>query len=80
MRITIDLPDSQIKALREIGLRRNMSRAALVREAVAEFVATRTNVNATAAFGAWARGRRRKNIAKRDGVPVQRTLRAEWDS
>lgn len=31
------------------------------------------------AFGAWARGRSSKGSTKREGLAVQRKLRAEWD-
>ena len=72
MRTIIDLPDSQIAALRELEQRRNVSRAELIRQAVAQYVAT--HAETSDAFGAW-------KVAKRppaDGLAVQKRLRREW--
>ena len=79
MRTIVDLPQSQIEALRALEIRRNVSRAELVRQAVAEYVETHAHTDAEEAFGAWARGSGAKIPPKRDGVTMQRKLRAEWD-
>ncbi len=72
MRIIVDLPDSQIAALRELERRKNVSRAELVRQAVAQYVLR--NTEPTDAFGAWKMVGRRA----RDGLAVQKKLRSEW--
>ncbi len=73
MRTIIDLPEAQIAALRYLEERKNVSRAELIRQAVAQYVVR--NVEAPEAFGAW-----NANKAKTvDAVTVQRKLRLEWD-
>ena len=72
MRTIVDLPDSQIAALRELERRKNVSRAELVRQAVAQYL-TR-NSEPTDAFGAWKMAGRQP----RDGLAVQKKLRSEW--
>ena len=73
MRTIIDLPESQLTAPRELERIKKVSRAELVRQAVAQYVVS--NASATPAFGAWKKSKR----ASGDGVAVQRKLRAEWD-
>lgn len=72
MRTIIDLPTAQIEALRRLEERDNVSRAELIRQAVAEYVVK--HVEHTDAFGAW-KGRR----PKVDGVAYQQKLRDEWE-
>ena len=50
MRTIIDLPDSQIAALRELERPKNLSRAELIRQAVAQYVAH--HAKSEDAFGA----------------------------
>jgi predicted transcriptional regulator len=76
MRTIIDLPDYQVDALRLLEERKNVSRAELIRQAVAQYVVR--NVEAPEAFGAW-KSKTRTLKKARDGVTVQRKLRAEWD-
>ena len=73
MRTIIDLPDSQIAALRELEDRKKVSRAELIRQAVAHYVVLHSAT--VDAFGAWKATNRRPA----DAVAVQRKLRAEWD-
>ena len=73
MRTIIDLPDSQIAALRELEDRKKVSRAELIRQAVAQYVGMHKDPGD--AFGAWKTSKRRPT----DAVAVQRKLRAEWD-
>ena len=73
MRTIIDLPESQLAALRELERIKKVSRAELVRQAVAQYVVS--NASAMPAFGAWKKAKR----ASADGVAVQRKLRSEWD-
>lgn len=73
MRTIIDLPDSQLAALRELELRKKVSRAELIRQAVAQYVVL--HADTADAFGAWKTSKR----APQDALVVQRKLRAEWD-
>ena len=73
MRTIIDLPDTQIAALRELEDRKKVSRAELIRQAVAHYVVLHSET--ADAFGAWKGANRRPA----DAVAVQRKLRAEWD-
>ncbi len=76
MRTIIDLPEYQIEALRRIEVRKNVSRAELVRQAVAQYVVQ--YAESPDAFGAWKS--KVPSVKKPlDGVTVQRKLRAEWD-
>lgn len=72
MRTIIDLSDSQIEALRLLEERNSVSRASLIREAVAEYVVR--HVESVDAFGAW-----KSRKTKVDGVAFQRKIRAEWE-
>jgi metal-responsive CopG/Arc/MetJ family transcriptional regulator len=71
MRTIIDLPDTQIEALKYLEAQRRVSRAELVRQAVAEYVVKR--VGHAEAFGAW-----KASAKKIDGVKQQRAMRDEW--
>ena len=71
MRTLIDLPEDQLRALGEIGRRTRRSRAAVIRDAVADYLASRRGDTEAAAFGLWgAKGP--------DGLAYQRKARAEW--
>jgi predicted transcriptional regulator len=69
MRTLIDLPESDVQALDEIGRRRRVTRAAIIRQAVVGFLARNAEVDA--AFGLW----RDQPI---DGLDYQRKAREEW--
>jgi predicted transcriptional regulator len=72
MRTLIDLHDSQVQALAELCDRVKQPRAALIREAVAEYLEKRrTSKAADEAFGLWGKG-------AVDGVEYQEKARAEW--
>jgi predicted transcriptional regulator len=72
MRTLIDLPDSQIQALAALCDQVKQPRAALIREAVAEYLQRhRAKKSADEAFGLWG-----KNGA--DGLGYQEKVRAEW--
>jgi predicted transcriptional regulator len=71
MRTLIDLPDSQIRALADLCEATRQPRTALIRDAVAEYLARRTRQPDTAAFGLWG-------PAAADGVAYQDSIRAEW--
>lgn len=71
MRTLIDLPERDLKTLDSLSAERKLSRAAVVREAVAEYLA-RHKPDQSQAFGLWGKH------AKEDGVAYQHKVRAEW--
>ncbi len=72
MRTIVDLPEQQIERLREIGDRQGLSRAELVRRAVAEYLARHQGEGGEEAFGLWKK-------RKVDGLAYQDKLRKEWE-
>ena len=75
MRTLVDLPQEYIDALAELGERVGSSRAALVREAVAEYLNKRQPRSLDESFGLW----RTQAGEPEDGVVYQDRLRAEWE-
>jgi predicted transcriptional regulator len=71
MRTLIDLDESLVRDLDEIARAAKRSRAALIREAIAEFLGKSRKRSEADAFGLW--GKRQV-----DGLDYQRKLRAEW--
>jgi len=74
MRTLVDIPDDQIAELTRLAEREKVSRASLVRRAVAEMLASKHKSRGdgiAAAFGLWA-GR------DEDGLAYQERLRSEW--
>jgi metal-responsive CopG/Arc/MetJ family transcriptional regulator len=71
MRTLVDLPDRDLKELAELGRRSRQSRASLIREAVAAYLAARRKGSETDAFGLW-------ESKGPDGLAHQRKLRSEW--
>jgi hypothetical protein len=57
IRTLVDIPDSQLRELTDLGRRHNRSRAALIREAVASYRATHKRGTGMDAFGLWGTGR-----------------------
>jgi metal-responsive CopG/Arc/MetJ family transcriptional regulator len=76
MRTIIELTDEQVERLKAISEREGLSRAAIVREAVDEYLGKKSDEEferaLSAVFGMW----KDRGI---DGVEYQRQLRAEWD-
>jgi metal-responsive CopG/Arc/MetJ family transcriptional regulator len=76
MRTLVNLPEKQIKVLNMLSKQRKVSRAQLVREAVATFIDTNSKAARKAAldaaFGLW----KDREI---DGLEYQKKMRAEWD-
>jgi metal-responsive CopG/Arc/MetJ family transcriptional regulator len=73
MRTLIDLPDHQIAELAEIAKHEKVSRAALIRQAVADLLAAKRRKRGgaiAAAFGI------RPEMG--DGLVLQERLRGEW--
>jgi metal-responsive CopG/Arc/MetJ family transcriptional regulator len=71
MRTLVDIPKAQLEALAEIGARRKLSRAAVIREAIAVYLGQHRRPGRTDAFGLW--GQR-----KVDGLAYQEKMRGEW--
>jgi len=69
MRTLVDLPEKDIRALDALTRIEGVSRAELVRRAVAGFLERRDRLPQQA-FGAWESGE--------DGLRYQRRLREEW--
>jgi predicted transcriptional regulator len=75
MRILADLPDDDIDWLDRRARETGMSRAALLREAVAAFRAEKQSDAIERYFGLWA-----AHGFAEDGVEHQHRVRTEWDS
>jgi len=79
MRTIVDIPEKEIKALDLLGKKRNLSRAALVREAVEKYLAEE-NIHAKSKLDQYF------GILKDDptvfdgldGLAWQKKMRAEW--
>jgi predicted transcriptional regulator len=73
MRTIIEVPDEVIESLDRVGRLRKRSRAALIREAITDYLHNKTLPESDAAFGLW-KGK------DREGLEYQERLRSEWDS
>jgi metal-responsive CopG/Arc/MetJ family transcriptional regulator len=71
MRTLIDIGEVELKALDQIARKRKVSRASLVREALAAYVIAEAEPEDDSAFGICAE-------RKIDGLDYQQRLRAEW--
>ena len=71
MRTIVDLTDDQVAALKRLGERSKLSRAELVRRAVAAYLRDHEPDARDEAFGLW-------QDDPRDGLDLQRGLREEW--
>jgi hypothetical protein len=63
--------DSDLRELTELSRRNRRSRASLIREAVATFLALHKRGSEGDAFGLWG-------TKRPDGLAYQKKLRAEW--
>lgn len=73
MRTIIDLPDDQLEALGEICAQKKVSRAAVIRQAVAGYIQQSKADKSENAFGLW----KKKNI---NALKHEDKIRAEWDN
>ena len=73
VRTIVDLPEEQIRVLKQLSEQSRLSRAELMRRAIAEYLQHHHSDHTEDAFGIW-RGQ------ARDGLDYQCTLRDEWDS
>jgi len=70
-RILVDLPDAQVAELAEIVDAEQRPRAAVIRDAIDDYIAQHRPSLASDVFGLW-KGR------KIDGLEYQQELRSEW--
>jgi predicted transcriptional regulator len=71
MRTLIDIEEDRIRELDRLARSRKRSRAALIREAVSEYLDKQASTNPDDAFGLWAD----KAV---DGLCHQDRMRGEW--
>jgi len=71
MRTLIDIPEEDLVLLNQVAKKLSVSRAELVRQAVAISLAPHRQKMNHAAFGAWS------GFAE-DGLAYQERMRAEW--
>jgi predicted transcriptional regulator len=71
MRTVIDIPDETAPILDALAKRQKKSRAAVIREAIQLYLASRVPQADDEAFGLW-------NGHEEDGVDYQQRLREEW--
>ena len=71
MRTLVDIPTDQIAALAALCAREKQPRAAIVRAAIAEYLAKRKNTDSDDAFGLWG-------ADADDGLAFQEKARTEW--
>ena len=72
MRTIVELPEQQIEALKSLSDKEGLSRAELMRRAVAEYLRLHHHENDELAFGLWKK-------RDEDGLDYQQQLRKEWD-
>ncbi len=70
MRTLVDIPDKQIEELIRISKAAKVSRAEIIRQAVASFIEMK-KPDAVEAFGLW----KKREV---DGLTYQEQLRSEW--
>jgi predicted transcriptional regulator len=71
MRILVDVAESQVRALDDLARAEEKSRAAVIREAICDFLKQRQQSRAADGFGLWGRG-------GEDGLAYQDRIRREW--
>ena len=71
MRTLVDLTDRQVATLDALSKREARSRAALIRQAIDDYLAKRRSEQEADAFGLW--GKR-----KVDGLTYQNKVRSDW--
>ncbi|ASW09740.1 MULTISPECIES: CopG family transcriptional regulator [unclassified Rhizobium] len=71
MRTLVDIGDPEVKALDRLAQREKVSRAALIRKAINDFLARNSTESAADAFGLWG-------DRQIDGLAYQENMRGEW--
>ena len=73
MRTLIDIPEQQIEELRSLCQRDGISRAELIRRAIAEYI-SQYRAKGNDAFGLW----QQTGQEIEDGLEYQQQMRNEW--
>ncbi|TCL76002.1 CopG family transcriptional regulator [Rhizobium sp. BK251] len=71
MRTLIDIGEAELKALDRIAKAKRVSRAAVIREAVDDFLGRSSAEHTAEAFGLWG-----NRVV--DGLAYQEKIRSEW--
>lgn len=71
MRALVDIEESQIRELDRLARKQRQSRAALIREAVADYLGKHARNTTEDAFGLWG-------TRAVDGLAYQEKIRSEW--
>jgi len=71
MRTLVDLGDTQLQALDELSKKEKLTRAALIRRAIDDYLVKQRDKQEGDAFGLW--GKR-----KVDSLAYQKKVRSEW--
>jgi metal-responsive CopG/Arc/MetJ family transcriptional regulator len=71
MRTLVDIEERDLLLLDRLATEAKRSRAALIREAIGDFLRHRRAPSEEQAFGLWGKG-------KVDGLAYQRKIRSEW--
>jgi metal-responsive CopG/Arc/MetJ family transcriptional regulator len=71
MRTLVDIPQDMLDSLDKVSASQKQSRAAVIREAIGEYLSKRRPVSIRDAFGMWAD----RDI---DGLEYQNRMRDEW--
>lgn len=71
MRTLVDIKEPQLRLLDQLAKQQKRPRAALIREAVADYLERNAAQDRSAAFGLW--GKRAT-----DGLEYQEKMRSEW--
>jgi metal-responsive CopG/Arc/MetJ family transcriptional regulator len=72
VRTIVELPEQQIEALKAMSEQEGLSRAELMRRAVAEYLVHHQGQAGESAFGLW----QDRGV---DGLTQQQQMRQEWD-
>lgn len=73
MRFLVDIPDDDLKWLDDVARQGGKSRAAVLREAVSDYIAAQSKEGFEKYFGLWER-----HGSAVDGLAYERKLRDEW--
>lgn len=73
MRTLIDIPEQQIKELKNLCQAQGLSRAEIIRRAITVYISQHQKKDSDA-FGLW----KQKNQTTEDGLQYQKKLRDEW--
>jgi predicted transcriptional regulator len=71
MRTLVDIKERQLRLLDQLAKKQKRPRAALIRDAVADYLEKRIAHETSAAFGLWGK----RTI---DGLDYQDKIRSEW--